>query len=74
MLWFAAAGSALGGMSRLLRGTYLRQKTGSTFPVGTLLINISGPFLLGLLLRYSLATQAISPDVRARLTTGFCRG
>ena len=74
MLWFAAAGSAQRGMSRLLRGTYLHQKTGSTFPVGTLLINISGSFLLGLLLRYSPATQAISPDVTALLTTGFCGG
>jgi DNA-binding CsgD family transcriptional regulator len=29
---------------------------------------------LGLLLRYSPATQAISPDVTALLTTGFCGG
>jgi CrcB protein len=74
MVWFVALGSALGGATRFLLGTFLQQRAGTTFPIGTLLINISGSFLLGFLLRYALATTAISPEVRGLLTTGFCGG
>ncbi len=74
MIWFVALGSALGGAIRFLLGTFLQQKTGSAFPIGTLVINISGSMLLGFLLRYALATTAISPEVRGLLTTGFCGG
>jgi CrcB protein len=74
MIWFVALGSALGGVTRFLLGTFIQQKTGTTFPIGTLLINISGSFLLAFLLRYALATTVISPEIRGFLTTGFCGG
>jgi CrcB protein len=74
MIWFVALGSALGGVARFLLGTMLQQKTGSTFPVGTLIVNISGSFLLGLVLHYALTASAMGPEVRAMLTTGFCGG
>jgi CrcB protein len=74
MVWFIALGSALGGVSRFLLGTFIQQKAGAAFPLGTLLINISGSFLLGFLLRYALATSAISPELRGLLTTGLCGG
>lgn len=74
MVWFVAVGSALGGVTRFLLGALLQQRAGTSFPAGTLIINITGSFLLGLLLRYSLGTTAISPEVRGLLTTGFCGG
>jgi CrcB protein len=74
MIWFVALGSALGGVARFLLGTLLQQKAGTTFPIGTLVVNITGSFLLGFLLHYALATTTISPEVRALLTTGFCGG
>ena len=43
-------------------------------PVGTLLVNLTGCLLLGFLIRYALATPAISPEIRALLTTGLCGG
>jgi CrcB protein len=52
----------------------VQQRVGPTFPVGTLIVNISGSLLLGFLWRYALGTDAISPEVRALLTTGFCGG
>jgi CrcB protein len=61
-------------VARFLLGTFLQQKAGTAFPIGTLLINISGSFLLAFLLRYALATTAVSPEVRGLLTTGFCGG
>src|SRR5919199_478552 len=74
MIWYVAVGGAVGSMSRFLLGAYVQQRVGAAFPVGTLLVNVTGSLLLGFLLRYALATEAISPEVRALLTTGFCGG
>jgi CrcB protein len=74
MIWYVALGSAVGGVSRFLLGALIQQKTGATFPVGTLVINVTGSLILGLLLRYALGTPAISPEIRALLTSGFCGG
>ena len=74
MLWYIAAGSALGGMSRYLLGGAIQRLLETTFPAGTLLINITGAFLLAFLMRYALATTTISPGIRGLLTTGFCGG
>lgn len=74
MAWLVALGSAVGGMTRYLLGTFIQQRAGTTFPVGTLLINITGSFVLAFIMRYALATSAISPEVRGLLTTGFCGG
>jgi fluoride exporter len=71
---WVALGSACGGVFRLALGTLIQQRTGATFPVGTLAINLSGSLLLGFLLRYSLGTPAVSPELRAFLTTGVCGG
>ena len=70
--WYVALGSAVGGVARFALATIVQQRVGPDFPAGTLVVNVSGSLLLGFLLRYSLGTVAISPEVRALLTTGFC--
>jgi fluoride exporter len=72
--WYVALGSAVGGVARFALASLVQQRAGPNFPVGTLVVNISGSFLLGLLLRYALGTQAVTPEMRALLTTGFCGG
>jgi CrcB protein len=74
MLWYIAVGSAIGGVSRYLLGGFVQRVLESTFPVGTLLINLTGSFLLGAILRYGVETPTLSPEVRAFLTIGFCGG
>jgi CrcB protein len=74
MIWYVAIGGAVGSVLRLLLGTLIQQRSGFAFPYGTLVINVTGSFLLGFLLRYALATPTISPEVRAMLTVGFCGG
>jgi fluoride exporter len=74
MLWYIAAGSALGGVSRYLVGGMVQRILDTTFPAGTLVVNLTGSFLLGLLLRYALETPTLTPEVRAFLTIGFCGG
>jgi CrcB protein len=74
LVWYVALGSAAGGAARLLLGNFIQQRAGTSFPLGTLIINITGSFVLGFLIRYAIATPGIAPEMRALLTTGFCGG
>jgi CrcB protein len=74
MIWYVALGSAIGGVARYLVGGWVQERSGTTFPVQTLLINVSGSFLLGLVQRYALETTALSPEVRTMLTIGVLGG
>lgn len=48
-LW-VLAGSALGGMARYALSGFVARHAGETFPWGTLVVNVSGALLAGLLL------------------------
>lgn len=74
MLWYIAVGSAIGGVSRYILGGVVQRVLDTTFPSGTLLINITGSFLLGAIIRFAVDTPAISPEMRAFLTIGLCGG
>jgi fluoride exporter len=67
-------GGAIGSLLRLLVGVAIQQKVGLAFPVGTLVINVTGSVLLGFIMRFALETTAVTPVMRALLTTGFCGG
>ena len=72
--WAVAIGAALGGVARYYLASAIQHRVGPTFPWGTLVINVSGSLLLGVLMRYALATPSVSAELRAFLTTGFCGG
>jgi CrcB protein len=74
MLLYVAIGSALGGVGRYLLGGLVQRVLDTTFPAGTLLINITGSFLLGAILRYAVETPTLTPEARAFLTIGLCGG
>ena len=74
LIWFVALGGAVGSAARYAVGLAVQSRSGPDFPMGTLLVNLSGCVLLGFLARYSLATPGISPEIRALLTTGLCGG
>ena len=67
-------GGAIGSLIRLLVGAAIQQKVGLAFPLGTLVINITGSVLLGFIMRFVLDTTAVTPVMRAFLTTGLCGG
>lgn len=71
---YVAIGAALGGVARLALSGFVQQRAGADFPAGTLVINLTGSFLLGVLIRYALQSASVSPEMRAMLTTGFCGG
>ncbi|MEO6909005.1 MAG: fluoride efflux transporter CrcB [Abditibacteriaceae bacterium] len=49
---------------------WLAHSLGTTFPLGTLLINVSGAFLLALITMLALQ-EAVPPELRLILGTGF---
>jgi CrcB protein len=68
-----ALGGAAGSVLRYLLGGAVQRSTGSGFPIGTMVVNISGCFLIGILVRQFLNMQ-LSNDLRALLIVGFCGG
>jgi CrcB protein len=74
LIAYVALGSAAGGVTRLLFTAFVQERIGGGFPLGTLLVNVTGSFALGFIIKYALATPAITPELRALLTTGFCGG
>lgn len=74
MLWAIAVGSAAGGVARYLLSGVMQRAAGSTFPWGTLLINVTGSLVLGFLMRYIVEGAGVGPGTRAMLTTGFLGG
>jgi CrcB protein len=74
MIWYIALGSAIGGVARYLLGGLIQRFSGGSFPSGTLLVNLTGSFVLGFLYRYASDSAAITPEVRALLTIGLCGG
>lgn len=66
-------GSFLGGISRYLVTLFLQNKFLSTFPYGTLGVNIIGCFLIGIV--YGLSARGnINVEWRLFLATGFLGG
>ncbi len=68
----------LGGFAgSVLRYLVSRLVSGVNFlslPLGTLLVNVVGCFVLGLLTGLFSRTQGMSPELRLLLTTGLCGG
>ena len=61
---------ALGALARYGLDGWVSRRAGS-FPWGTFVVNVSGSFLLGLLITLLGERFAVAPWVRASLTIGF---
>lgn len=71
--WICLAG-ALGTGSRYLVGLWAADKFGSSFPYGTLIVNVAGCFLIGAVAQAALALANFPPTLRLALITGFMGG
>lgn len=69
-----AAGSAAGGVARFILSTVVQDRWSTSFPAGTLVVNVLGCIALGFISYLVLETGEFSPTTRALLTTGFCGG
>ena len=75
--WVAVAlGGAMGSVARFWLTSAMTALTGPRFPWGTLLINVLGSFVIGLVAGITLipARVGIHPDIRIFLMTGICGG
>ncbi|QQS37889.1 MAG: fluoride efflux transporter CrcB [Ignavibacteriales bacterium] len=67
-------GAAAGGTFRYWMTSFIHKLFPSTFPYGTLTVNILGSFLLGVIIFYFDDKNLISPSLKLLLTVGFCGG
>ncbi|MGI8842573.1 MAG: fluoride efflux transporter CrcB [Gemmatimonadaceae bacterium] len=74
MILHIALGSALGGVARYVIAGWVQRASETPFPTGTMLVNVTGSLLLGVLARTVLVAPGISPEMRALLAVGFCGG
>ncbi|MHB0915667.1 MAG: fluoride efflux transporter CrcB [Thermoleophilia bacterium] len=64
-------GGFAGAVSRYAVALWVGQRWGRSFPLGTLAVNVSGCFLIGLLMTLFLEKYMVSPEWRMFLVVGF---
>ncbi len=67
-------GGALGSGARYLVSTWAARALGPDFPRGTLVVNVTGSFLLAALMTASLSTDAVPLELRLFLGAGVLGG
>ena len=74
-LW-VALGSALGGAARHWAAGFVASRLGAAFPFGTMLVNITGCFIIGLFagLTGPEGRVSASPSFRQFFMVGICGG
>jgi CrcB protein len=71
-LWICLAGAA-GTGTRYLIALWAAERLGSTFPYGTVIVNLLGCFALAAVMHMAM-TLSWSPTLRSALTIGFIGG
>lgn len=78
MRWGALAavalGGALGSLARYFIAGFVQSASWPGFPWGIFVVNISGGFLMGVIVELSALKLSISPELRAFLTVGVLGG
>jgi CrcB protein len=67
-------GSMLGGIGRYGLTLATQNVAAFTLPYGTLLSNLAGCLLIGLIAGFGGRTELLSTEMRLLLATGFCGG
>ncbi|PAU94426.1 fluoride efflux transporter CrcB [Aliifodinibius salipaludis] len=67
------AGGFFGSIFRYLISHYITISAQSTFPFGTLTVNLAGSFLIGIIIASALEGN-LNKSMRLLLATGFCGG
>ena len=73
-LFLVALFGAMGTLARYGLQGVVQIPMGSMFPYGTLLINLTGCFLLGFIGQLTLNRMLVSSDVRVAIAVGFFGG
>ena len=74
VILLVAVGGAVGSVARYLMASGIQSSTGWSFPIGTVLVNILGCFLIGILYVLLVARPDPRQDLRALLMVGVMGG
>jgi CrcB protein len=69
--WMVGLGGFLGSIARLWLGSYITCRMGARFPYGTFVINMSGSFLVGLVVTLLAERAHWSPNLLYLIPIGF---
>ncbi|MDQ6717809.1 MAG: fluoride efflux transporter CrcB [Gemmatimonadota bacterium] len=73
VLLYVALGGALGSVLRYVLGGSVQRAMHAGFPYGTLAVNVTGCFLVGVLIKLFMNVEPSAPT-RELLVVGFCGG
>jgi fluoride exporter len=68
------AGGGIGSLARFMLATWIGQRWGRSFPLGTFVINVSGSFLIGFLMTLMAERFLENPQWRLFLVVGGLGG
>ena len=64
-------GGFMGAIARRVVDLWVSDRSGSAFPLGTLVVNLSGAFLLGLLFAWAVERDVLPREIRGPVMIGF---
>jgi CrcB protein len=73
-LFYIGLFGAMGCLARYAVSGWMYALLGRALPWGTLVVNIAGSFLLGVIMEGSLRSTLLTPELRIGLTVGFLGG
>jgi CrcB protein len=73
-LFYVGIGGFIGACLRYIISMYTPKLFGAQLPYGTLIVNVIGGILIGLIMELSRTTDFISADLKLFLTTGIMGG
>ena len=71
---YVGIGGCIGAILRYIVTMQSAKMMNSNFPMGTLIVNVVGGFLIGMIAELSISTDLISPNLKLFLTTGIMGG
>jgi len=71
---YVGIGGFIGASIRYLISMQSSKLIDSNIPLGTLVVNVLGGFLIGVIMELSISTDFISPNFKLFLTTGIMGG
>ncbi len=74
VLMIIGTGGFIGSISRYLVQQLMQEKFDTSFPIGTMAVNILGSFIIGLVYALSERGDILSPEWRLFLAVGLCGG
>jgi len=72
--WMVGLGGFFGSIARFWLGSYITYRAGARFPYGTFVINITGSFLIGLVVTLLAERTHWSPNLLYLIPVGFIGG